>query len=125
MPCCRHASSSVAPSGTRTVIPSTVTSTSRRGASRNTALMPAPSVATGPGSVGGRGTDQAESHRRLGGADGRLTQATDGGVTRHRGDIVQQSEFPLGRANRGAAQQPAQQLLLTYRADPARHALPT
>src|SRR5689334_22710707 len=42
MPCCRHASSRVAPSGTRTAWPSIVTSTSRRGASRNTSLIAVP-----------------------------------------------------------------------------------
>src|SRR6185437_16048434 len=84
-PCSRQASSSVAPSGTRTVVPSTVMSTSRRGASRKVLIRAPPSrpcsyrLLPVP-------ADQAEPHRGLGGADRRLAQAADRGVAGNHGD---------------------------------------
>src|SRR5215467_14536015 len=135
MPCCRHASSSVAPSGTRTVCPSIVTSTRRRGASRNTALICAPRARLScrllpvpaspvPASPVPGPADQAELDGGGDRADRGLAKTADGGVARDRGDVVEQREFLPYRAERSAAHQPAQQFLLADRPYPAWHALP-
>ena len=115
MPCCRQASSSVAPFGDahgRPVDRDVDQPPGRLQEHRaHDRLPPVPA-------------DQAEPHRRLGGADGRLAQAADRGVAGDHGDVIQQREFPLGRSDRSAAQQPSEQFLLAHRPEPARHALP-
>src|SRR5262245_5452687 len=110
MPSWRQASSRVAPSGTRTVCPSTVTSTSRFGVSRKTAVMSAPY--------------QAEADGGLYGGDRRLAEAADRGVAGHRADVVEERELLGGRPEWRAARHPGQDLFLADGPDPAGHALP-
>src|SRR5215472_14505265 len=104
MPWARHASSSVAPSGTRTVAPSIVTSTSRFGVSRNTAVM--------------SGTPyQAEARGRLDRRGGGLAEPADRGVPGDHADLAEQCQLGVQATPRRPGGQPGQQLLLADRAD--------